>query len=243
MEGLYLSQNGKVMRNSIVTIIVFFAFATVSFAQLDGVEGKEKTIKAVEDAIPDSLLYALPEYKSGRITYSSGEFSNGLLNISNIDQSICYKDEKGQILHINNNNDVKYVTIGGKMFFRYAGLYVNVKDVSEDGLANSAQITIFSDAKTGAFGMKSETSSINNYSSFYSNGLAYDLSTSLNFPYKYKKLPFLYHSNKFYPVTKRNLLKFYPAHKEQIEEYVKENRNDFDSYEKISAFFEEVLEK
>lgn len=231
------------MRNTVITIIAFFAFATVSFAQIDGFEGKAKSIRATEESIPDSLIYALPEYKSGRITYNSGTFSNGLLNISNIDQSICYKDEEGKIFHINNNNDVKYVTIGGRIFFRYAGLYVEVKDVSEDGLASSAQITIFSDVKTGAYGMKSETSSISSYSGFYSNGQVYDLSSSIRFPYKYKKAPFLYHSNKFYPVTKRNLLKFYPAHKEQIEEYVKENRNDFDSYEKISAFFEEVLGK
>ncbi len=231
------------MRNTVITVIAFFAFATVSFAQIDGFEGKAKSIRATEESIPDSLIYALPEYKSGRITYNSGTFSNGLLNISNIDQSICYKDEKGQIFHINNNNDVKYVTIGGRIFFRYAGLYVEVKDVSEDGLASSAQITIFSDVKTGAYGMKSETSSISSYSGFYSNGQVYDLSSSIRFPYKYKKLPFLYHSNKFYPVTKRNLLKFYPAYKEQIEAYIKENKGDFDSYEKISVFFEEVLGK
>ena len=243
MEGLYLSQNDKAMRNTVITVIAFFAFATVSFAQIDGFEGKAKSIRATEESIPDSLIYALPEYKSGRITYNSGTFSNGLLNISNIDQSICYKDEKGQIFHINNNNDVKYVTIGGRIFFRYAGLYVEVKDVSEDGLASSAQITIFSDVKTGAYGMKSETSSISSYSGFYSNGQVYDLSSSIRFPYKYKKLPFLYHSNKFYPVTKRNLLKFYPAYKEQIEAYIKENKGDFDSYEKISVFFEEVLGK
>ena len=238
-----MSQNDKDMRNTVITVISLFAFATVSFAQIDGFEGKAKSIRATEESIPDSLIYALPEYKSGRITYNSGTFSNGMLNISNIDQSICYKDEEGKIFHINNNNDVKYVTIGGRIFFRYAGLYVEVKDVSEDGLASSAQITIFSDVKTGAYGMKSETSSISSYSGFYSNGQVFDLSSSIKFPYKYKKAPFLYHGSKFYPLTKRNLLKFYPAYKEQIEEYVKANRGDFDSYEKISVFFEEVLGK
>ena len=90
------------MRNTVITIIALFAFATVSFAQIDGFEGKAKSIRATEESIPDSLIYALPEYKSGRITYNSGTFSNGLLNISNIDQSVCYKDEEGKIFHINN---------------------------------------------------------------------------------------------------------------------------------------------
>lgn len=239
----FINKRGALQKGGRLSIIAFFAFATVSFAQIDGFEGKAKAIMATEEAIPDSLIYALPEYKSGRIAYNSGTFSNGLLNISNIDQSICYKDENGKIFHINNNNDVKYVTVGGKIFFRYAGMYVKVKEVSEDGLASAAQITIFSDVKTGAYGMKSETSSISSYSGFYSNGQVYDLSTAIKFPYKYKIIPFLYQGSKFYPVTKRNLLKFYPAYKEQIEEYVKGNKGDFDSYEKISVFFEEVLTK
>lgn len=232
------------MKRTLLSLVVLIASATVSLAQISGVEGKEKSVKATIDAIPDSLIYALPAYSAGRIVYNDGTYSNGLFNISNIDQAICYKDEQGRICALSNNNDVKYATIAGKMFFHYGGMFIQVNDVSADcELATAKQLTIQSDVKNGAFGAKSETTSIENYSGFVSSGLLYDLSSAITFPYKFKIIPYLYCNQKFYPVTKRNLIKFFPAKKGQIEAYIGEHRSNFEMYEQIAPFFAKVLTK
>lgn len=48
------------------------------------------------------------------------------------------------------------------------------------------------------------------------------LSSAITYPCKFKIIPYLYRNQKFYPVTKKNLIKFFPAKKEQIAPFFKE---------------------
>lgn len=202
-------------------------------------KGLEKTL----NTIPDSLIYALPEYTRGSVSFQNGRSASGVLNICNIDQKLYFKDKNGTVLEVDGSDEVRYASIGGKAFFRYAGMFVMVPDTDANCLALGKQLTIFTDAKTGAYGMISETSNISTVNNIYDTAGKIDLSKNINYPYKYKEIPYLFVGGKLMPVTKKNLLKAYPDCKEAVETFVKENRASLDDYETLSAFIQTLQEQ
>lgn len=199
-------------------------------------------VQSTLDAIPDSLIYALPDYANGSISFSNGKAASGLLNICNIDQKLYFKDKNGTILEVEGSDEVKYASIGGKAFLRYAGMFVMVPNTGETCLAVGKQITIFTDVKSGAYGMLSETSNIKTVNNIYDAAGKIDLTQSITYPYKYKVIPYLYVGGKLMPVTKKNLEKAYPDKKGAVDVFVKENRASLDDYETLSAFIRTLRE-
>lgn len=222
------------MKKSLLIIASLLGFSLISSAQ----KGLGNTL----NAIPDSLIYALPEYSRGSVSFPNGKSATGILNICNIDQKLYFKDNNGSILEVDGSDEVKYASIGGRIFFRYAGMFVRVPNRNEGCLAVGKQLTIHTDAKAGAYGMISETSNIKTVNNIYDAAGKIDLSHSITYPYSYKEIPFLYIDGKLLPVTKKNLLKAFPDKVQTVEEFVKRNRASLDDYETLSAFIRTLRE-
>ncbi len=192
-----------------------------------------------EDSLADSVKYVLPEFGVGRVVYNNGEYSNGRFNISTLDQSLRYIGEGGKIMALTENDSVDRVTIGGMMFFRHNSTYVGVVRSVENVLLCSSRRMVFDDAKTGAYGMKSSTTSISQIGRV-ETGAGTLLNLNKASDYEIKVTPYIYRNNRFYGPTKKVLLKSFPDKAAQIEEYLNANDVNFSKLKDLEALFEAI---
>ena len=92
---------------------------------------------------------------------------------------------------------------------------------SEMGVAMQREVRIFWDAKEGAYGSVSQTSSIQQYGIIHSDGSAHTLSGLKEYPYSVSEIPSIYKEGAVYPITRKNLRKLFPAHKDEIDAWFK----------------------
>lgn len=217
--------------------ISVLASISVSAQVVAGIQTKQQ----MQDEMPDSIKFVLPEFGTGRITYKNGSFSNGRLNICNIDQVVRFVDTDGSIKAVNNNDDIDRVRIGSKVFIKYSGAFVALTDYIEDVyLGVKKDVTLLNDTHTGAFGMKSETTNIKEYSSVTSGGVTYDLSQKVVGEYKYKEQPLLVKGSTVYAVSKKRLEKLLPSKKDAIDAYIEANHPDLEKVKDVRALFQAI---
>lgn len=193
-----------------------------------------------EATLPDSVKYYVPEFTSGRIVYTDGGFSSGKLNICTVDQSVRFIDDNGELKSLSNVSQVDRVTIGPYLFLKngneFAAVVVFVDDVS---LVVTKKFVFERDKKKGAFGATSETTNISSVSSASSErGQVYEFSSDVE--YRIDTKPFLYKKKRFYPVTKKNLVKCFPDKKEQVEAYLDSHQVSFNSVEDLEELFSAI---
>ena len=189
-----------------------------------------------EASLPDSIKYVLPAFGKGRVVYSNGEFSLGTFNICTVDQSLRYLDD-GQELSLVGIDEVDRVTIGGVLFLRRQnGFYGIVDQMDEVCLCVQKRIE-FDDTKSGAFGQRSATTSIQELRNIHTeSGMDFDLRGEVR--YKLTEKPILYRNGRFYAPSKKQLLKLFPDKKTFIERYLQDNKTDFNDYGSLAALFE-----
>lgn len=226
------------MKKTFLAIVLsVLASASLSAQVVAGIQTKQQ----MQDEMPDSIKFVLPEFGTGRITYKDGKFSNGRLNICNIDQCVRFVDTDGSIKAVNNNDEIDRVRIGSHVFIKYGNSYVGLDDYIDDVyLGVKKDVTLLNDKHTGAFGMKSETTNIKEYSSVTSGGVTYDLSQKVVGEYKYKEQPLLVKGNTVYSVTKKRLEKLLPSKKDAIGKYIEANNPDLEKVADVRALFQAI---
>ena len=189
--------------------------------------------------MPDSLKYVLPQFENGQVTFSNGEFATGRLNICTLDQRVHFIDTDGTVKALDANDTVDRVRLGNYLFLKYNGQYVGLTDSIDDiYLGVIKNVRVETDKKTGAYGMKSETTNITEYSSIATGGVTYDLSEAILGDYKYTQTPMLIKGKVIYPVTKKRLLKYFPDKAGIIEAYIDEHHPNFNLLEDVLPLFE-----
>jgi hypothetical protein len=193
-----------------------------------------------ESQFPDSIVYVTPEFAPGRIYYRNGEFSNGVFNIAAIDQTLRFKDDEGKILSIVDNGDVARVTIGNKLFLHLSNGYAEVIDYSPEVFLCVIKRLVFKkDAQKGAFGMRSETTSISSISHVSDDlGSTYILSSTAE--HRRTETLLLYAKKRTYTPSKKSFIKLFPGSKEVIESYLSAHDVDFGSLKDVSELFSAV---
>lgn len=191
----------------------------------------------------DSVKYVLPEFTAGMVIFKNGEQSNGAINISSIDQKIHFIDPKGEVLVITNNEEVSRVFAKGRTFlnsrYGYVELYETIGDIF---MGEIRKVGFISEDKIGAFGSKSQTTSIQTINSVQtSGGYMVDFEKQKNSPYTYKKIPYVCRKGLFLNVTKKTLQKCFPEKKEVIEQYIKEKNPDLNHVEDVREMFKTIL--
>ena len=191
----------------------------------------------------DSVKYILPEFTAGMVIFKSGEQSNGAINISAIDQKIHFIDPKGEVLVITNNDEVSRVFAKGRTFlnsrYGYVELYETVGDIF---MGEARKVGFISEDKVGAFGSKSQTTSIQTINSVQtSGGYMVDFEKQKNSPYTYKKIPYVCRKGLFLTVSKKTLQKCFPEKKDIIEQYIQEKNPNLNHVEDVREMFKTIL--
>lgn len=213
----------KILVSPLLLILPVLAFAQNELAR-------------IERELGDSVVYVLPAFQKGKVIFKNGEFATGDLNISIVDQSLRFKDEGGQILSVDDNSSVDRVTIGPMLFLHLGKDYAGVVDSGEEVILCLVRKLEFKrDEKTGAFGMKSETTNITRIGSMYDNGNIYDI--NLEAGYKIREIPVLVRKGRQFAFNRKSLEKLFPDKKAVLAEYLQANNVDFESAQDAAALF------
>lgn len=213
------------MKNLFITIL-FTAISTAALAQ-----APEKL---------DPQLYAFPKFEEGIVTYNTGERSSGKINIYLIDQSVRVLDSDGVILLASNNDAITRVSVGNRLFYVGRDGWIEILSYSDDiffGVIRSTTVT--DNAKKGAYGTVSTTTSIDSYSYGNDGGQTFLYRSIADLPenHLYREIPCFYRNGAQLNASKKSFLKCFPKQKDFIEEYLKENPVNFGKLDEVKTLF------
>ena len=172
--------------------------------------------------VPPDVYYLMPSFGKGMVFFSGQAPAQGDLNICAVDNSLRFKDKDGKELMASGDAEIVRVQIDSVVFFRDGGVFYRIYPVTDEyGLALKRDVVIETDAKVGAYGMVSRTSSIREYSTVYTDGVAYKLDSNKEYPYSVTETLFLFHGNDIIPFTKKNVRKLFPDRKADIDAFFK----------------------
>lgn len=192
--------------------------------------------EAIQRSFPDSVKYVLPAFDKGRIIYTNGEFSAGKFNIDANSQKILFLDETGAVKQLDSDGDVSKIYIGNSVYYKTGGHFITFFDECGDVYFMMAKVLDIKDReKKGAFGMTSETTNITQYGTMYAGGQIYDLEQFSQIKYSVRYYPYLNIGGRYYPMTKKKLMKTFPEKKEAINEYFTNNVVDLNKEKDIKA--------
>ena len=219
-------------------------FISISFLMLICTAAFSQTVaftspNAESQKMLDSVKYVLPEFAAGMVIFNNGEQSNGALNINTIDQKVHFVDPSGTILVLSNNEQVSRVFRKGRSFINSRYGYIEVYETAGDTfMGELRRVGFISEDKVGAFGSKSQTTSIQTINSVQtSGGYMVDFEKQKNSPYTYKKIPYLCRKGMFQTVTKKTLQKCFPDKKEAIEQYLAEKDPNLNNVDEVRELF------
>lgn len=190
----------------------------------------------------DSVKYVVPEFVNGTIFFDNGEQYIGPINIFTLTQKIHFKNENGEVMELTNNLDVSSVFIKGRTFLNSRYGYLEVLEaVGEVFMGEIKNINIISEAKEGAMGSKSQTTSIQSIDFMERpNGTWMDFTEGKKIPYSYKKIPYVYKKGNFQKASKKFFIKNFPDKKGFIEDYLQNNKVDFENVQDVRKLFKAV---
>ena len=209
----------------LLTAFLLLASLTGARAQMNSGKG-----------VPDDVYYMLPSFSQGRVYIRGQGPAQGKLNICAVDNTLRFIDNDGQEMIAGANNDIVKVTIDTVTFIRHQDAFLRVHPVTDDsGIAVRKSVRIIRDAKQGGYGGTSQTSSIKEYGTLYTEGVAIELNTNKQYPYKISEEFFVYSGDSILLPTKNNLKKLFPEKKDEVEAWFKSNRSFPDKLEDASA--------
>jgi len=209
-----------------------FLTALLLMAALTGVRAQEN----VPNGVPDDVYYLMPSFAQGMVYLRGQGPAQGKLNICAVDNTLRFIDDNGQELAAAANDNIVKVTIDTVTFIRHQDAFVRLHPVTDDaGIAVKREVRIIKDAKQGAYGGTSQTSSIREYGTLYTEGVAIELNTNRKYPYKVSEDFFVYKGDSILPPTKNNLKKLFPEKKDEVEAWFKTNRSFPGSIEEAGA--------
>ena len=223
----------------IVFIALLFFIGTTAMAQSVFCT----TPTAESQKMLDSVKYVMPEFVTGTIFFDNGTQYIGAINIFTLNQKVHFKNEDGDIMVLDNNSDVSSVFIKGRTFLNSRYGYVEVYESYGDMFMGEIRIlSVFSEAKEGAFGTKSQTTSIQKVDLMeMSHSTMLDLTENKRTPYSYKKIPYVYKKGNFQKASKKFFVKNFSDKKGFIEDYLQNNNVDFENVQDVRKLFRAVI--
>lgn len=177
-------------------------------------------------AIPDDVFYLMPSFGQGMVYFREQSPAQGQLNICAVDNTLRFIDDNGTELAASSHDGILKVQIDTVTFLRHQNAFLRLYPVSSaTGIAVRREVRIIRGAKQSAYGGTSQTSSISEVGTLYTEGVAHELKSSRNAQYKVSETLFVYDGDSVILPSKKNLLKAFPAKRQVIEEYFKSHRN------------------
>ena len=172
--------------------------------------------------IPDKDFYMMPSFMEGTVYLRGQSPAQGKINICTVDQSLRFLDDKGTELAASDPDAISRVQIDTVWFMRNGGAFYRMYPVNAElGIAVRRDTKIKQGEKKGAFGMTDQTSSIQQYSTLYSDSAAQLLNQNKPVAYTVSETVCLYYRDAVVRFNKASLKKVFPAHKDDIDAYFK----------------------
>ncbi len=202
----------------------------------------------------DSVLYVNPKFYPGVVIFEGGKQSGASININTLDKKLHFIGPEGDTLVVKNNEEVDRVYILGKAYVNSRYGYLEMLEITGDITLCELRLTeIHTDAAPGAYGLKTQTSSVKSQTSFQiSNDVGgsepltnilvqFDIDSEVAF--SYRKSPYMLVKGEAYPVSKKLLLKYFPKQKALIEQYLKDENPVLTSVAPVQKLFCMLNEK
>lgn len=184
------------------------------------------------NTIPNEIFYLMPSFTQGTIYLRGQAPAQGKLNICAVDQSLRFIDDKGTELSASDPDVIRMVQLDTVRFLRSDGAFYRMYPVSpEIGVALKREVRILRDVKRGAYGTTSQTSSIRQYSTLYTEGASQQLNGGEAPSYAVTETVCLYCREAVFRLTKANLKRLFPDRKDEIEARFKSNKSLPDTVE------------
>ena len=200
-----------------------------------------KVITVSEDeemSVVNSLRYVSPEYVEGSVQFKDGTRYPAMLNIDIYNSSTLFISPEKDTLAVTNEKDIERVSLGSRMFFKTKNGYTEVLDMCGDVLLGcQRRLSILEIEKVGAFGMPTNSSSVQTISTLYEGGNSFELSKYKNAKFKYEEIPVIISDGKNTPISDKTLKKYFPKKKESIDSYLSENKVDMKDANQVRALF------
>lgn len=155
----------------LITILLVALYISLGFTQ----------VKIVEDS-----HYLLPEFTNGLVLMKSGVKIEVLLNYNTITEEMIF-DDKGVKLAMTQLDLIDTVFIVGKRFIPFDSKFVEDVYLGKSELYIEYKCSINDPGKPAAYGGTSRTSATTTYSSYFANGLLYQM----NLPEGLETIPYV----------------------------------------------------
>ena len=199
------------MRIKVLIAAFVLLFPAVAGAQ-------DKTV----NGIPPDVYYLMPSFGKGMVYFSGQAPAQGNLNICALDNSLRFLDKDGKELVASSIDNVVKVLIDTVWFVRHNDVFLRLYPLSDGkGVAAQRDIRIEWDTHEGAYGTKSRTSSIREYGTVYTDGVAHTLERTKDYPYSVSETLYLYNGNEIYVLAKKNFRRLFPEKKAEIDGFFK----------------------
>ena len=191
---------------------LLFCLATGAFAQ------EKNTIQG----IPADVYYLMPQFGDGTVYLRGQRPAQGKMNICALDNTLRFIGPNGKELTASQDGDILKVRIDTVLFLRDLDVFYRLWPLNADlGVAVQREVRLQRDAKEGAYGTTSQTSSVQNYGTIYSDGVTYSINSEKEYPYTVRELFCVYSGETVYSLTRKNLRKLFPARKDEIDAWFK----------------------
>jgi hypothetical protein len=206
-----------------------------SFAQTD----KTIVIKAGDDkSALTRQIYLYPDFRHGVVYYFNGDSAAGKLNYNMLDGQMQFMGAKSDTLALANEETIQYIRINNDLFY-YSGkkclAYLDDYDFTRLGIVR--RIRLADEQKTGAYGLKTSTGTIENKNSLKADqNLGLILNEDLVLT-KEEELYFTDTAGNFHLLTKSNLVQSFPRKKKAIENYFSNKKHGLKDEMEAREFF------
>lgn len=240
----------KILKPKILKYLVSLLIAFMACSSLLAQKKTSVTVRAgdnIMDVLPRNEIFFYPEFTTVQVFLRDGTVSQVQANYNRLVDEIHFINEKGDTLALDNENNLKFVTVVNDTFF-YDDGYLRIISSGKAVKLAVREIWIISETRQlGAYGSTNNSVRMISFRSMHEGGRLYDLIVNEDVVLKKTtKYYFADSFNQFVPASKSNLLMLVPNEERRISTYLKENRINFNNradLEKTVQFIEQLLNK
>jgi len=184
----------------------------------------------------ENSQYLFKEFQEAFIYFKNGQVSKTELNYNFLTKSFLFYDpfKDNKLMEIAGQENILVVKVGERSFF------VNNKKISEIIQAEPSILVeyqgyIKEKGKNAGYGGKSETASIQSYSTMQLDGITHALEqeSALTIGRITKRYQIEKEGKKRFFNNAKSFLKIFPEYKEPVLSYITENKTDFNSADHV----------
>jgi|WetSurMetagenome_2_1015567.scaffolds.fasta_scaffold00661_3 hypothetical protein len=223
---------------TVLSSFVLFLVLAMSL-KISGQEARSVTVKAGEsimDVLPFNEIYLYPQFTKGIAVKADGAVTEGLFNYNIIIGEMQFIGSRKDTLAVAHPEYVKYFVINADTFY-FDKVYFRRIARNNGFMLAAHQFASLTDVRTaGPYGTTSSTSTVDSYSSLYSqdNAKVYKLKVNVETIYSIRCDYFFTGPDKEFVLARKNfLLKMFPGKSDKIKQFIKENSVRFNNREDL----------